>query len=79
LNIYPARKISHKAPIVFQFKTPHKPFKRRVRLEVHSDIPQLNNQPIACITAAECVIIMAEKHTSETRYLSLKEKGKSNA
>jgi hypothetical protein len=43
---------------------------------IHIDIPKIKNQPIACITAAECVIIMADKHTSETNCLSLKEKGK---
>ncbi len=39
-------------------------------------IPKIKNQPIGCITATECVIIMADEHTSETHYLSLKEKGK---
>ncbi len=33
-------------------------------------------QSAACISTIDCVIIMADKHTSETIYLSLKEKGK---
>jgi len=43
---------------------------------IHIDIPKIKNQPIGCITATECVIIIADKRTSETHYLSLKEKGK---
>ena len=34
---------------------------------------------IVCLIPAECVIIMADKHTSETGYFSLKEKGRLHA
>jgi hypothetical protein len=38
-----------------------------------------NLLPVDCITASKCVIMMADKHTSETHCLSLKEKGKRHA
>lgn len=47
----------------------HRPFKQRTRLERYL-IPLLENQRIACMTATECVIVMADKHTSESNHLS---------
>ena len=42
-----------------------------VFIEVHRNL-----LPMACITAIECVMIMADKHTSKTHCISLKKKGK---
>ncbi len=70
--------VTIKPPNIFCFKTHSRPFKQRTRLERYL-IPLLKNQRIACMTATECVIIMADKHTSESNYLSLKEMVKSYA
>ncbi len=42
-------------------------------------LKSLKNQPTACMTMTRCVIIMANRLTGETHYISLKEKDKSHA
>jgi len=48
-------------------------------MNISNSFQRLKNQPIACINAIECVIIMADKHISETHYLFLTEKDKHHA